>query len=366
MPKGKAQKEDRWQNIEYYIKRNPSLSLEECQKICEQKLLEHRQKHPTSIEYWIKNNPDKSGEECKVLLEQYKKEHNYQCVEYYQRLHPDLSYEECKKLRDDRVNKGINKRPDNTGKNNPAHHSKTTTQQRKERSAMCIEYWEKKYPNLSHEEHIKLMKEHTDKVKQKLRDKSNQPKCIEFWIKNGYTEEEAKAIISKSQQTFSKQKCIEKYGEEMGLRIFVNRQMLWQRKLRENFEKNGDGRGMQSHIARSLFDTIYKKLKLRKEIKEKYIYDTINHRAWAYDFHYKNILIEFNGDYWHMNPNKYQPTDINPTTKQTAQEKWDEDRKKIECAESHNYKVYTIWESDYKNNPKATIEKCLEFIKENI
>jgi hypothetical protein len=35
---------------------------------------------------------------------------------------------------------------------------------------------------------------------------------------------------------------------------------------------------------------------------------------------------------------------------------------KISLIESKGYKVLTIWESEYRNNPQQTLEKCIKFI----
>lgn len=51
-----------------------------------------------------------------------------------------------------------------------------------------------------------------------------------YWIKKGFTEE-ALIKLNKEQSTFSKQKCIEKYGEEKGIEIWKKRQDKWQQTL---------------------------------------------------------------------------------------------------------------------------------------
>jgi hypothetical protein len=56
----------------------------------------------------------------------------------------------------------------------------------------------------------------------------------EYWLKKGFTESEAIEIISKRQSTFSKEKCIEKYGYEKGIEVFKNRQLKWVESLKSN------------------------------------------------------------------------------------------------------------------------------------
>lgn len=76
-----------------------------------------------------------------------------------------------------------------------------------------------------------------------------------------------------------------------------------------------------------------------------------------YDIFLKNtnVLIEVQGDFWHANPNKYKENDIInfPGNKSyLAKELWKKDLQKIHYAESQNYKVIQIWESDIREQEK--------------
>jgi hypothetical protein len=57
---------------------------------------------------------------------------------------------------------------------------------------------------------------------------------IEYWLSKGYSEDEAKIKLSNRQTTFSKQICIEKYGELEGLKVFNSRQENWIKSLSNN------------------------------------------------------------------------------------------------------------------------------------
>lgn len=50
---------------------------------------------------------------------------------------------------------------------------------------------------------------------------------IEFYIEKGFTKEEAEIKRKERQRTFSKDICIEKWGDEMGMSIWSNRQSKW-------------------------------------------------------------------------------------------------------------------------------------------
>ena len=60
-----------------------------------------------------------------------------------------------------------------------------------------------------------------------------------------------------------------------------------------------------------------------------------------------NTVYEFLGDYWHGNPKKYPPKEINPTNKKSYGELYEETLKRLKCLEKAGFKVVSIWESDY-------------------
>jgi G:T-mismatch repair DNA endonuclease (very short patch repair protein) len=72
-----------------------------------------------------------------------------------------------------------------------------------------------------------------------------------------------------------------------------------------------------------------------------------------------NILIEYNGDYWHCNPNKYKSDYYNKKKSMFAWELWKHDKRKKELSEENGYKLFTIWESDYKFNKQIEINKII-------
>lgn len=53
------------------------------------------------------------------------------------------------------------------------------------------------------------------------------PKRVEYWVDKGFSVDESKLKVSESQKTFSKNICIEKYGEDEGIRVFNQRQKKW-------------------------------------------------------------------------------------------------------------------------------------------
>lgn len=104
-------------------------------------------------------------------------------------------------------------------------------------------------------------------------------------------------------------------------------------------------------------------IEIREYLKNKGI-DIItqfNIGSLRYDFLIKdkNVLIEYNGDYWHCNPEKYDKDYFNQKKGMYAWKLWENDEKKKNIAESMEYKLFIIWEKDYNINKEEEINKIL-------
>ncbi len=222
---------------------------------------------------------------------------------------------------------------------------------------------------------------------------------IEYWLAKGFSKQEAKLKLKQRQTTFTLKKCIEKHGEIEGKKVWQQRQEKWQNTLkskpqeeidrinklkRVNLEsfirKYGDEIGSikyeqyrnnlcktYSKIATRLFNEVIEKFQLpTNEVllnqNEFYITCNTRERNFFYDFKFNNKIIEFHGDFWHMNPNIYKADDINAITKITAQEKWDFDKLKNQIAKENGYEVLVIWESEYRKDPTSVLNKINTFL----
>jgi len=56
-------------------------------------------------------------------------------------------------------------------------------------------------------------------------------RTIQYWMNKGFSREKSKEKLSEHQATFSKEKCIEKYGYYAGIEIWQARQDKWQNTL---------------------------------------------------------------------------------------------------------------------------------------
>lgn len=346
--------------IEYYQKKFPDLSADEQQKILKQTIENKRANHPGNLDYYKAKYPNLSLEEQEKLFHEYTKKNNFQCLEYYKKRFPNATEEEQKEMLANAIKNYTAKR-DESGEKNGMHRSRTSEYKRRSISPRCIEFYERKFPNLSHEEHEKKLAEYFEynksKIKAAIKDTN-----IEFYLNQGMSYDEATVALKNRQSTFSLEKCIKKYGEEKGKQIYENRQQKWLKSLYQSFTENGDGRSMQSAFAKDIIKKCCNHLNIDFPKKEKYMY--YNGKAYAYDFCYKNKIIEFNGDYWHANPTLYDEHFYNKVKQMYANEIWEYDKNKKIAAEAHGYEILYIWEYDYTNDSDHEINKCIEFLNE--
>jgi len=246
----------------------------------------------------------------------------------------------------------------------------------KEKSHQTIQFWLKR--GYSKNEAEKESKKVLDDIHNKTRIKRKNSQLykdvnttqLKYWLKKGFTESESIEKIKERQKTFSLEKCIKKYGELQGLEIWNNRQRKWSEKIEIKY-KNGDfvrfKNDNYSDLEIELFEIVIQKLNLINETihygkKQFFKYFKNLGKTFSYDFVYKKKIIEFNGDYWHCNPKKYNGNYFHKYLQMFAYEIWEKDKLKINSIKNVGYDVLVIWESDYKNHNEQTIQKCIDFL----
>ena len=206
----------------------------------------------------------------------------------------------------------------------------------------------------------KFLENLTEEEIKEINYKKGRANRVEYWIEKGHTEQEARSIISKRQNTSSLQKFVSKYGEEEGKRRYIKLN------VRKTRNCKGPTSGNVSKAEQQFFWALDRVL-YRGQHKNLFYYDKrgptfINEsRVVIPDIVDNNhkIVIEFFGDFWHMNPEAFSPEDVNPVTKMTAQEKWKQDQERIEFLEAKGYIVITVWESDFDRDPDQTIRSII-------
>ena len=99
-----------------------------------------------------------------------------------------------------------------------------------------VEFWLRKgFTEIESKEKIsEIQKNNASKVNHKTKPQTTR---IDYWISKGYSLEESKIKLKERQTTFTLDKCIFKYGEIEGQKIFRNRQEKWQETLNKNNDK---------------------------------------------------------------------------------------------------------------------------------
>lgn len=69
----------------------------------------------------------------------------------------------------------------------------------------------------------------------------------------------------------------------------------------------------------------------------------------CYDPSFFKIAFEFHGDYWHGNPNVFDPNDINPMSKKPYGELYVDTIERTQKLRGMGWYVVEIWEQDYRN-----------------
>lgn len=110
------------------------------------------------------------------------------------------------------------------------------------------------------------------------------------------------------------------------------------KKAREVLLKNGSVSKMEDYIS-SILNDYYIYHERNKEVNGFFvdIYIEVKNRK---------IIIEAQGDFWHLNPKKYNSEDINAVTKKTAKEIWARDIERSYKLSLSNHEVYWLWEKD--------------------
>lgn len=86
--------------------------------------------------------------------------------------------------------------------------------------------------------------------------------------------------------------------------------------------------------------------------------------SYRYDFYIRslNTILEYFGDYWHFNPEKYTSGSLVKVPRRgpvLVDDVWRRDLDRIEAAIRHGFKIRVVWESEYKSFGIEAVRKVL-------
>lgn len=174
------------------------------------------------------------------------------------------------------------------------------------------------------------------------------------------------ALMDKMKQTM-----LERYGVDHNSKrksTLDKRSDTWMKKYgikNPIFKTNNSG---VSKISQELFWKIYNSL-TTKELKSKTYFHELNKEFdlgnadeyYRYDFVNTElkICIEFNGDYWHCNPELFEESYKNTMLNKAAKEIWEYDKNKLEFIKKQGYQIFVVWESEYEKNTEEILLKIM-------
>lgn len=183
------------------------------------------------------------------------------------------------------------------------------------------------------------------------------PRCGEHWLSKGYSESEAIEKV-KDAQALSVEKFIEWYGEEVGPakweswkqhpnRIIASRANLL--KIRSTYSKSSQvlfDMISKVYVGDIYYATWHREDMVKYTCKE-YVLKCADGSWVRPDFLdlNKKRIIEFDGEYWHQLM-KESGSDAARDLKITTQ----------------GFEILRVWENDFKKTPTEVLEKCLKFL----
>ncbi len=186
------------------------------------------------------------------------------------------------------------------------------------------------------------------------------PTQVRYWIvAHGMTESQARQKVSERQSINKLEDYIQRTGGdiEQGSKLFRERQERWLCSLKKTNMKKGS-----SMASKKLFESVSNKVAgLIYGNQEAVIQITNTTVKVDCLFPNKNRIIEFYGDYWHGNPQKFGPDDT-VAIRRTAQDVWIKDQSRIKQLEHAGFRVLVIWENEFKTDPQGVITKCVDFL----
>lgn len=211
----------------------------------------------------------------------------------------------------------------------------------------------------------KYGKEEGEKKFNEYREKQKEAGCSLKYFISKHGEKKGKLIYEElnKKKALTLKNFIKKYGKKLG------------RKKYFDYINNSDHNLFTSKNERVFCKTIINKLNEENiNYGKVYEYSTKQFGQWCtendnfcfYDLVFTDlkICIEYNGDYWHCNPKKYNESFKHPHVGKTAKEIWEYDDNKKNTLKNMGFKYIIIWDEEFIENKEKIIYEIVECIKE--
>lgn len=180
----------------------------------------------------------------------------------------------------------------------------------------------------------------------------------------------------------TKEYFVEKYGQEIGLIKYLNYnkqkgtsnsaiavanklQITLDEAVEVILARKASKENLGSNIEKEFTDMLEEKIGKLEHTTFNKPFGKWCHELNSYvifDIKHKDCIIEFNGDYWHCNPEIYKE-DRAIIGNLLAKNVWEKDRKKIQTAINHGLRVMVVWENEFRKNKIETIERVVQWMQ---
>ena len=236
----------------------------------------------------------------------------------------------------------------------------------------------KKYTDVEISEEIKKHQRNAAKrsaeVIKKRNSETHDVTCrqVNFWMNKGYTYEESVDKVRKIQATNTVEYYVKKYGYEMGVAEYNDRNSSWGVLMRDLREKSGKVGNSYSKAATTLFETVIRRLSDDGIVFDKVCYgenefskwDTEYNRVYFYDFVINDIklCVEYNGIMFHPKDGDYDWKCL--FSGKSYDEVYAYDKRKQQLIKDFGYELIIVWEDDvFEKSVVKIVNVCKKLLK---
>lgn len=226
--------------------------------------------------------------------------------------------------------------------------------------------------------------------RQKMLARRSFPSEIKHWLRKGYSEAEARELVSKHQTKLAmrqnrpdvkRRQSKNTSGDRnpMSLASIAARHnvsLIEASRLTPCFGRTGESHPMYGKhhspdslekIALNASRSFSQQSKAEKEIGVAFRENDLNFKTHVgigryncdFVFESKKLIVEYFGDFWHCNPALWEHDQKHPLAKFTAEERWKYDSEKLEYLKEAGYDVIVIWESEWNADPASCIKRVI-------
>jgi len=267
--------------------------------------------------------------------------------------------------------------------------------------ANCTEYWTSRgFDYDAALEQVKIVQTSRSKRAGDLakEDLNRTPRQIGYWVRKGYSDSDAKQIISNLQRR-DLEFFVLKYGCDDGYiryqKMLDSRKETWYARSNEERDQINETRGrtfndlVEMYGKTKAIEIIVSRASgncgvskesvdffidldqlLGEELAEKSVtgykgserFVITNNGIIFVDYYLDGKIVEYFGSFWHADPRLFTPDKIHSVVGLRAEEMWLRDKNRIDSLNNLGYKVLVLWSTDVNQDRESALINAKEFL----